>query len=77
MSDTKPNRYDTGLGTTPGMWQLLSDILSDDETKLPQSLNAAIYALCNAEAVIVAAYPMEISTMQGAGYQLGIDHERR
>lgn len=44
--------YDTGLGTTPGMWQELSDLVEGEA--LPDSLTKAIYALCEGEAKVVA-----------------------
>jgi hypothetical protein len=43
--------YDTGLGTTPGMWEMLSDLLNGE--KLPESLNNVIYKLRSDEAYIV------------------------
>ena len=43
-------QYDTGMGTTPGMWQMLSDSL--DGVKLPESINNAIYALSEGRAVV-------------------------
>jgi hypothetical protein len=49
----EPEReYDAGLGTTPGMWGMLSDLLVDYEKKLPGSLNNAIYALRDGEAFV-------------------------
>lgn len=37
------SEHDTGLNTTKGMWEMLSDILGDilddNEEKLPKSLN--------------------------------------
>jgi hypothetical protein len=36
---------------TQGMWQMLSDLL--DGEKLPDSLNKAIYDLCEGKAVVV------------------------
>lgn len=42
--------FDTGFGTTPGMWQLLSELI--DGEQLPESLNGAIYALCADEAEV-------------------------
>lgn len=45
--------HDTGLNTTKGMWEVLSDILGDNEEKLPKSLNEAIYKLCDGTAKIV------------------------
>lgn len=41
------SEHDTGLNTTKGMWEMLSDILGDNEEKLPKSLNEAIYKLCD------------------------------
>ena len=43
--------YMTGMGTSPGMWELLSDILEGE--KLPESLNSAIYALRDGSAVVI------------------------
>ena len=48
-----PNEYDVGMGTTPGMWEFLSDLLAEHKEKLPYSLNNAIYALREGEAKIV------------------------
>jgi hypothetical protein len=45
--------YEAGMGTTPGMWEMLSDLLCEYEEKLPESLNNAIYALRDGEAVVV------------------------
>lgn len=42
---------DTGLGTSPGMWQMLSELVAGE--KLPESLNNAIYALCEGRAKVV------------------------
>ena len=44
--------YDAGLGTTPGMWELLSELVAGE--KLPESLNNAIYALCEGRAKVAA-----------------------
>jgi len=44
------DEYDTGMGTTPGMWQMVSDAL--DGEKLPASINSAIGALCDGEAAV-------------------------
>lgn len=52
MSATGSTEYDTGFGTTPGMWQLLSELVAGE--KLPESLNNAIYALCEGRAKVVA-----------------------
>lgn len=49
------NAHDTGLGTSPGMWQLLSELV--DGEKLPESLNNAVYALCAGEARVVGHTP--------------------
>ena len=43
--------YMTGMGTTPGMWEMASEAL--DGEKLPVSVNAAIYALKGGEAVVI------------------------
>lgn len=48
--------YDTGLGTSPGMWQMLSELVAGE--KLPESLNNAIYALCAGEARVVGYTPV-------------------
>lgn len=45
--------FDTGMGTTPSMWEMLSDELAEEPTKLPESLNAAIYALRDGKALVV------------------------
>lgn len=47
--------WTSGLGTTPGMWEFLSELL--DGEKLPESLNQAIYALKNGDAVITRKAP--------------------
>lgn len=49
---------DTGLGTTRGMWQLVSGLLDDE--RLPQSMNIAIAALCAGTASVctVACSPV-------------------
>lgn len=39
------------MGTTPSMWQMLSELV--DGEKLPESLNKALYALCDGTATIV------------------------
>ena len=54
------NDYDAGMGTTPGMWQMVSEAL--DGEKLPESLNEAIYALVEGRATVVF--------MQGAEGQI-------
>lgn len=43
--------YMAGMGTTPGMWEMASDCLNGE--KLPDSLNAAIYALRDGDAVVI------------------------
>lgn len=45
--------FDTGMGTTPGMWQLVSEELAEAGAMLPESVNAAIYALCEGTAKVV------------------------
>lgn len=47
------NEFRTGYKTTPGMWQFLSEILAEAGEKLPESLNQAIYALCDDQAMVV------------------------
>ncbi len=49
--------YDTGLGTSPGMWEMLSEML--DGEKLPESMNAAIYALRSGKARVVQVEDQE------------------
>ena len=44
-------KYDTGIGTTPGMWEMVSEALNGE--KLPESLNAAIYALVEGRATVI------------------------
>lgn len=46
-------QYDAGLGTTPGMWECLSEALAEAHIALPESLNEAIYALCEGRAKVV------------------------
>lgn len=48
--------YDAGLGTSPGMWQMLSELVAGE--KLPESLNNAIYVLCAGEARVVSYMPL-------------------
>ena len=45
------NEYDTGIGTTPRMWEMASEALHGE--KLPVSLNAAIHALAEGRATVV------------------------
>lgn len=42
---------DAGLGTTLGMWEMLSELLEGE--KLPESLSRAIHKLCEGEAKVV------------------------
>lgn len=44
--------YEVGVGTTPGMWEMLSDIV--DGEALPESLNAALYALRDGQAHVIS-----------------------
>lgn len=44
-------QYVTGMGTTPGMWEMVSEALHGE--KLPESLNAAISALAEGRATVV------------------------
>lgn len=50
--------YNAGLNTTPGMWQMLSDILAAQHEMLPRSLNEAIYRLCAGEAELIGKKPI-------------------
>ena len=45
------NDYDAGMGTTPGMWQMVSEAL--DGEKLPESLSSAIHALAEGRATVI------------------------
>ena len=47
--------YDTGMGTTPGMWEILCDELAEAEIKLPISLWRALSALASDEARVIRA----------------------
>jgi len=49
------DEYDTGMGTTPRLWQMVSDAL--DKEKLPGSINSAIGALCDGEAAVEPQNP--------------------
>lgn len=49
--EDRTQAYDTGLGTSPGMWQMLSELVAGE--KLPESLNNAIYALRDDRAKVV------------------------
>jgi len=51
--------FDSGLGTTQGMWEMLSEILDESRERLPESLNEAIYALRDGAAVVVQRNPDE------------------
>ncbi len=46
------SEHDSGMGTTPGMWQLLVEELAYHEIVLPESLYKAIDALCADKAVV-------------------------
>ena len=52
--------YDAGMGTTPGMWEILSELI--DGEKLPESLNEAIYALRDGRARVC---PLEAPSNAG------------
>ena len=45
------DEYDSGMGTTPLEWELLSELLEGE--KLPDSLNKALYALRDRRAKVV------------------------
>ena len=38
------NDYDAGMGTTPGMWEMVSELL--DGEKLPASVSEATHSAC-------------------------------
>jgi len=42
------DEYDTGMGTTPRLWQMESEAV--DGEKLPNAINKAIRALCDGKA---------------------------
>ena len=44
-------KYDTGIGTTPSMWEMASESLHGE--KLPESLNSAIHALAEGRATVI------------------------
>lgn len=57
IQDSEPrerSQYNSGLGTTFGMWELLSETLAANQEKLPVSLNKAIESLCRGDAMVVA-----------------------
>lgn len=64
--EQKMNEYDAGLGTTPGMWEMLSDALAEYEEKLPESLNAAIYALRDGKAFVALKDETPNEKLRGA-----------
>lgn len=47
------DEYDAGMGTTHDMWGVLSDALAEMGESLPDSVNEAIYALCDGRAKVV------------------------
>ena len=47
------DEYDAGMGTTPGAWEVLSDMLAEEDASLPNAVNEAIYALRDGRAKIV------------------------
>lgn len=47
----KENAHDAGMGTTPGMWEMVSDALAGEA--LPESINKALYALREGRAHVV------------------------
>ena len=50
MKKNRPTSFDAGMGTTPGMWQMLSEAIAGE--KLPESLNRAVLALCDGSATV-------------------------
>lgn len=53
IAEAGSDEFESGMGTTPGMWGFLSDLLAEEEERLPESLNKAIYALRAGEAKVV------------------------
>lgn len=53
-------QWEAGLGTTPGMWEMVSEALVGE--KLPVSINLAIEMLCNGTAMVVAKQPPVVSS---------------
>jgi hypothetical protein len=53
MDQSVLTAFDTGMGTTPGMWEMLSEHLSEAGEKLPELLNEAIYALRDGRAKVI------------------------
>ena len=49
--EKKDSQFDTGMGTTPGMWEMVSDALEGE--KLPESVSRAIHALVRGTASVV------------------------
>ena len=47
------DEYNAGMGTTPGMWEVLSDMLAEEDASLPNAVNEAIYALRDGRAMVV------------------------
>lgn len=45
------SEYDTGMGTTPGMWEMVSDLL--EGAQLPKSASEAVRALAQGRADVV------------------------
>ena len=45
------NEFDSGMGATPGMWEMVSDLLNGE--KLPKSVSDSIKALAQGLAVVV------------------------
>lgn len=42
--------YDAGMGTTPGMWEMVSELL--DGEQIPESVSDAINALAHGRATV-------------------------
>jgi hypothetical protein len=57
MANMRPEKmsdeweYSAGLGTTPGMWEMLSELLEGE--KLPESLSRVINLLASKKAEVV------------------------
>lgn len=65
------SQFDTGMGTTPGMWEMVSQALEDE--KLPESANNAIHALCEGRAAVVP--DVEVATTLDECRYLTIEQE--
>lgn len=60
-----------GMGTMRGMWEIVSQLL--DGEKLPESVNAAIYALCEGTARVIRTEDDSATPHQGEARHQGRD----